>query len=88
MRGCSMLPANEWRTVTVALDAAVGRVTTCLDGVAVFSVATTVKAEDLPVPVVRRAPAAPFDPSSRPASPSVSPSNSPKMNATCTARAT
>ncbi|MFJ1729906.1 LamG-like jellyroll fold domain-containing protein [Streptomyces sp. NPDC088254] len=45
--GYAALPAGAWRTVTVTLDASAGRVTTYLDGVAVSSAATTVKAGDL-----------------------------------------
>ncbi|MEH0549042.1 Ig-like domain-containing protein [Streptomyces sp. B21-105] len=45
--GYAPLPADAWRTVTVTLDAAAGKVTTYLDGVAVSSSATTVKAKDL-----------------------------------------
>ncbi|MET9762857.1 LamG-like jellyroll fold domain-containing protein [Streptomyces sp. NPDC006372] len=45
--GYAPLPADGWRTVTVTLDTANHRVTTYLDGVAVSSAATTVKARDL-----------------------------------------
>ena len=45
--GYAPLPAEQWRTVTVTLDTAAGRVTTYLDGVAVSSAATTVKAREL-----------------------------------------
>ncbi|MEV5440863.1 LamG-like jellyroll fold domain-containing protein [Streptomyces sp. NPDC052682] len=45
--GYAMLPANEWRTVTVTLDSAAGRLTTYLDGVAVSSARTSIKARDL-----------------------------------------
>ncbi|MFF3909611.1 LamG-like jellyroll fold domain-containing protein [Streptomyces sp. NPDC001848] len=45
--GYAALPADEWRTVTVTLDSSAGRVTTYLDGVAVSSAATGVKARDL-----------------------------------------
>lgn len=45
--GYAMLPADEWRTVTVTLDPSAGRVTTYLDGVAVSSAETTVQAGDL-----------------------------------------
>ncbi|WP_406175745.1 LamG-like jellyroll fold domain-containing protein [Streptomyces sp. NBC_00996] len=45
--GYAPLPADGWRTVTVTLDTAARRVTTYLDGVAVSSAATTVKAKDL-----------------------------------------
>jgi hypothetical protein len=47
VRGYAALPANAWRTVTVTLDTAAGRLTTYLDGVAVSSAATAVKAKDL-----------------------------------------
>ncbi|MFJ7334200.1 LamG-like jellyroll fold domain-containing protein [Streptomyces sp. NPDC101116] len=47
VRGYASLPANEWRTVTVTLDTGAGRLTTYLDGVAVSSAATTIKAGDL-----------------------------------------
>ncbi|MDW8806375.1 Ig-like domain-containing protein [Streptomyces scabiei] len=45
--GYAALPADVWRTVTVTLDTAAGRVTTYLDGVAVSSAATSVKAKEL-----------------------------------------
>ncbi|MFK0159490.1 LamG-like jellyroll fold domain-containing protein [Streptomyces sp. NPDC090493] len=45
--GYAPLPVDGWRTVTVTLDAAAQRVTTYLDGVAVSSAATTVRARDL-----------------------------------------
>jgi hypothetical protein len=45
--GYSELPANQWRTVTVTLDSSAHRLTTYLDGVAVSSSATDVKARDL-----------------------------------------
>ncbi|MEU5592747.1 LamG-like jellyroll fold domain-containing protein [Streptomyces sp. NPDC020298] len=45
--GYAALPAGQWRTVTVTLDTAAGRLTTYLDGVAVSSAATTVKAKEL-----------------------------------------
>ncbi|WP_406432646.1 Ig-like domain-containing protein [Streptomyces sp. NBC_00631] len=45
--GYAPLPADGWRTVTVTLDTTAHRVTTYLDGVAVSSAATTVKAKDL-----------------------------------------
>ncbi|MFI6565844.1 LamG-like jellyroll fold domain-containing protein [Streptomyces sp. NPDC050534] len=45
--GYAPLPADAWRTVTVTLDTAAHRVTTYLDGVAVSSATTTVKARDL-----------------------------------------
>jgi hypothetical protein len=45
--GYAPLPADVWRTLTVTLDSAAGRVTTYLDGVAVSSAETTVKAKDL-----------------------------------------
>ncbi|MDT7845739.1 LamG-like jellyroll fold domain-containing protein [Streptomyces justiciae] len=47
VRGYAMLPADEWRTVTVTLDTAAGRLTTYLDGVAVSSSATGIKAKEL-----------------------------------------
>ncbi|KUO09565.1 LamG-like jellyroll fold domain-containing protein [Streptomyces sp. DSM 15324] len=45
--GYAPLPADGWRTVTVTLDTAARRVTTYLDGVAVSSAATGVRARDL-----------------------------------------
>ncbi|MFE6821417.1 LamG-like jellyroll fold domain-containing protein [Streptomyces sp. NPDC057690] len=48
--GYAPLPADQWRTVTVTLDTAAGRVTTYLDGLAVSSAATTVKARELLAP--------------------------------------
>ncbi|MEV5952365.1 LamG-like jellyroll fold domain-containing protein [Streptomyces sp. NPDC051987] len=45
--GYAPLPVDGWRTVTVTLDTAAHRVTAYLDGVAVSSAATTVKAGDL-----------------------------------------
>ncbi|MDF3147163.1 LamG-like jellyroll fold domain-containing protein, partial [Streptomyces sp. T21Q-yed] len=47
VRGYAMLPADAWRTVTVTLDTTAGRLTTYLDGVAVSSAATGIKAKDL-----------------------------------------
>jgi len=47
VHGYAMLPANQWRTVTVTLDSSAGRVTTYLDGVAVSSAETNVKAKEL-----------------------------------------
>lgn len=47
VRGYAALPANEWRTVTVTLDTTAGRLTTYLDGVAVSSAATPIKAREL-----------------------------------------
>ncbi|MFJ4932242.1 LamG-like jellyroll fold domain-containing protein [Streptomyces pseudovenezuelae] len=47
VRGYAPLPADAWRTVTVTLDTTAGRLTTYLDGVAVSSAATAVKAKDL-----------------------------------------
>ncbi|MEU1184009.1 LamG-like jellyroll fold domain-containing protein [Streptomyces sp. NPDC005820] len=45
--GYAPLPADGWRTVTVTLDTSAQRVITYLDGVAVSSAATSVKAKDL-----------------------------------------
>ncbi|MFI2206707.1 LamG-like jellyroll fold domain-containing protein [Streptomyces sp. NPDC020192] len=45
--GYAALPADQWRTVTVTLDSSAQRITTYLDGVAVSSAATGVKAKDL-----------------------------------------
>ncbi|GAA1037263.1 Ig-like domain-containing protein [Virgisporangium ochraceum] len=45
--GYAALPANTWRTLTVTLDTAAGRVTTYLDGAAVASAPSTVVAGDL-----------------------------------------
>ncbi|MEV6296543.1 LamG-like jellyroll fold domain-containing protein [Streptomyces sp. NPDC051896] len=45
--GYAPLPADGWRTVTVTLDTAAHRVTTYLDGVAVSSAVTSVKAKEL-----------------------------------------
>ncbi|MFD5403594.1 LamG-like jellyroll fold domain-containing protein [Streptomyces griseorubiginosus] len=47
VRGYAPLPADGWRTVTVTLDSTAGRLTTYLDGVAVSSAATAIKAKDL-----------------------------------------
>ncbi|MEU5107549.1 LamG-like jellyroll fold domain-containing protein [Streptomyces sp. NPDC021354] len=47
IRGYAPLPADEWRTVTVTLDTTAGRLTTYLDGVAVSSAATGIKASEL-----------------------------------------
>ncbi|MFI1720845.1 LamG-like jellyroll fold domain-containing protein [Streptomyces sp. NPDC020489] len=47
VRGYTMLPADQWRTVTVTLDTAAGRLTTYLDGAAVSSTATSMKAREL-----------------------------------------
>ncbi|MEV0743336.1 LamG-like jellyroll fold domain-containing protein [Streptomyces sp. NPDC050549] len=47
VRGYAKLPADQWRTVTVTLDSAAGRVTTYLDGVAVSSAETGVRAKEL-----------------------------------------
>ncbi|MFC9126703.1 LamG-like jellyroll fold domain-containing protein [Streptomyces sp. NPDC057099] len=47
VRGYAPLPADEWRTVTVTLDTSAGRLTTYLDGVAVSSAGTGIKAKDL-----------------------------------------
>ncbi|KOV65239.1 LamG-like jellyroll fold domain-containing protein [Streptomyces sp. MMG1121] len=45
--GYDALPANQWRTITVTLDSSARRVTAYLDGVAVSSAATDVRAKDL-----------------------------------------
>ncbi|MFD5267896.1 LamG-like jellyroll fold domain-containing protein [Streptomyces sp. NPDC058335] len=45
--GYGPLPADQWRTVAVTLDSSAGRVTTYVDGVAVSSAETDVKAKDL-----------------------------------------
>ncbi|MFI2632784.1 LamG-like jellyroll fold domain-containing protein [Streptomyces collinus] len=47
VRGYAPLLSAEWRTVTVTLDTSAGRLTTYLDGVAVSSAETAVKAKDL-----------------------------------------
>ncbi|MFF8873112.1 LamG-like jellyroll fold domain-containing protein [Streptomyces massasporeus] len=47
VRGYAPLPADEWRTVTVTLDTSAGRLTTYLDGVAVSSAETGIKAKEL-----------------------------------------
>ncbi|MEU4488305.1 LamG-like jellyroll fold domain-containing protein [Streptomyces purpurascens] len=47
VRGYAPLPADEWRTVTVTLDTSAGRLTTYIDGVAVSSAETGIKAKDL-----------------------------------------
>ncbi|KOG25005.1 LamG-like jellyroll fold domain-containing protein [Streptomyces viridochromogenes] len=47
VRGYAMLPADQWRTVTVTLDTTAGRLTTYLDGVAISSSATGIKAREL-----------------------------------------
>jgi hypothetical protein len=47
VRGYATLPADAWKTVTVTLDTSAGRLTTYLDGVAVSSAETDVKAKDL-----------------------------------------
>ncbi|MEU9573855.1 LamG-like jellyroll fold domain-containing protein [Streptomyces massasporeus] len=47
VRGYASLPADEWRTVTVTLDTSAGLLTTYLDGVAVSSAETGIKAKDL-----------------------------------------
>ncbi|MFD5912979.1 LamG-like jellyroll fold domain-containing protein [Streptomyces massasporeus] len=47
VRGYAPLPADEWRTVTVTLDTSAGRLTTYLDGVAVSSAETGIRARDL-----------------------------------------
>ena len=40
------LPADKWQTVTVTLDTSAGRLTTYVDGVAVSSTETSIKAKD------------------------------------------
>ncbi|QNP75180.1 Ig-like domain-containing protein [Streptomyces roseirectus] len=45
--GYAPLPAEQWRTVTVTLDTGARRITTYLDGVAVSSAETGIKAKDL-----------------------------------------
>ncbi|NEE02726.1 cellulosome enzyme [Phytoactinopolyspora halotolerans] len=45
--GYAALPADEWKTLTVTLDADADRVTTYLDGVAVGSASTNVAADQL-----------------------------------------
>ncbi|MFF8193343.1 LamG-like jellyroll fold domain-containing protein [Streptomyces bobili] len=45
--GYGPLPADQWRTVAVTLDSSARRVTTYVDGVAVSSAETDVKAKDL-----------------------------------------
>ncbi|MDC0771499.1 LamG-like jellyroll fold domain-containing protein [Streptomyces sp. HD] len=47
VRGYAMLPSDAWRTVTVTLDTGAGRLTTYLDGVAIASAATGIKAKEL-----------------------------------------
>ncbi|MEU1662398.1 LamG-like jellyroll fold domain-containing protein [Streptomyces sparsogenes] len=47
IRGYAPLPADQWRTITVTLDTAAGRLTTYLDGVPVSSAPTGIKARDL-----------------------------------------
>ncbi len=47
VRGYAMLPSDAWRTVTVTLDTAAGRLTTYLDGVAISSAATGIRAKEL-----------------------------------------
>ncbi|MES5823322.1 LamG-like jellyroll fold domain-containing protein [Streptomyces sp. RG80] len=47
VRGYAPLPADQWRTVTVTLDTSAKRLTTYLDGVAVSSTATSIKAKDV-----------------------------------------
>ncbi|MFF7547776.1 LamG-like jellyroll fold domain-containing protein [Streptomyces canus] len=47
VRGYAALPTDAWRTVTVTLDTTAGRLTTYLDGVAVSSAATGIKAKEL-----------------------------------------
>ncbi|MEV4472070.1 LamG-like jellyroll fold domain-containing protein [Nonomuraea sp. NPDC049504] len=45
--GYAPLPANAWKTLTVTLDTAAGRLTTYLDGAAVASAPTTITASQL-----------------------------------------
>ncbi|MFF0771190.1 LamG-like jellyroll fold domain-containing protein [Nonomuraea wenchangensis] len=45
--GYAPLPANAWKTLTVTLDTAAGRITTYLDGAAVASAPTTITARQL-----------------------------------------
>ncbi|MEV4102667.1 LamG-like jellyroll fold domain-containing protein [Nonomuraea sp. NPDC049649] len=45
--GYAPLPANAWKTLTVTLDTAAGRITTYLDGAAVASAPTTITAAQL-----------------------------------------
>ncbi|GAA1721622.1 LamG-like jellyroll fold domain-containing protein [Nonomuraea bangladeshensis] len=45
--GYAPLPANAWKTLTVTLDTAAGRITTYLDGAAVASAPTTITAKQL-----------------------------------------
>ncbi|GAB2969907.1 Ig-like domain-containing protein [Streptomyces pseudoechinosporeus] len=47
VKGYAPLPANEWKTITVTLDTSAGRLTTYLDGVAVSSTETSIKAKDV-----------------------------------------
>ncbi|MBZ9644698.1 LamG-like jellyroll fold domain-containing protein [Streptomyces sp. PSKA30] len=47
VRGYAPLPADKWQTVTVTLDSSARRLTTYLDGVAVSSAETGIKAKDL-----------------------------------------
>ncbi|MDL5198821.1 LamG-like jellyroll fold domain-containing protein [Streptomyces sp. ALI-76-A] len=47
LSGYAPMPADQWRTVTVTLDSTAGRLTTYLDGVAVSSAQTSIKAGDV-----------------------------------------
>lgn len=47
VHGYAALPADDWKTVTVTLDTAASRLTTYLDGVAVSSAKTGIKAKEL-----------------------------------------
>ncbi|WP_392839642.1 LamG-like jellyroll fold domain-containing protein [Streptomyces sp. LN500] len=47
VNGYAPLPADQWRTITVTLDTTAGRLTTYLDGVAVSSAETGIKAKEL-----------------------------------------
>jgi hypothetical protein len=45
--GSAAAPANEWKTITVALDTSAGTVTTYLDGASIGTASTSVNAADL-----------------------------------------
>ncbi|NGO43714.1 LamG-like jellyroll fold domain-containing protein [Streptomyces ureilyticus] len=47
VKGYAPLPADKWQTVTVTLDTSAGRLTTYVDGVAVSSAETSIKARDV-----------------------------------------